>query len=176
MRETPLSDFPKIECPFIRKVFPIDPEDFKKQGRRLQLRRPEVQLVVDEVNPGFEWVFDDPETIATEKLDGTNIKLKTEHGRLVALQNRLNVIDPLQIIKGKTFLIEGIFMAIQKDYVKPDGVQAGEVIGPKLQGTPINWKRISGIPLNGSANISPIHPGINTNGPSTISLPGSKII
>jgi hypothetical protein len=38
-------------------------------------------------------VFEDSETIAVEKLNGTNIKLKTEKGRLVALQNRKNVED-----------------------------------------------------------------------------------
>lgn len=131
-----LSDFPKIECPFIRKTFPINKEDFKQFGRQLKLRAPEVYLVTPEINPGYEWVFDDPDTIATEKLDGTNVKLKTEDGRLIALQNRKNVIDPLQIIKGNTFIIEGIFTAIQKGYVEDNQEQAGEVIGPKLQGNP----------------------------------------
>jgi hypothetical protein len=114
-----LSDFPKVECPFIRV-----------------LNSKDQYLVIDKVNPGFEWVFDDPDTFAVEKLDGTNVKLKTEHGRLVALQNRMNVIDPLQIIKGKAFIIEGIFLSIQKGYVLTEGEQAGEVIGPKLQGNP----------------------------------------
>jgi hypothetical protein len=131
-----LSDFPKVHCPFIRQLFNIEHDGFKKNGSALQLRGPEVYLVVDRINPGFEWVFDDPETIAVEKLDGTNVKLRTEDGRLVAVQNRLNVIDPLQVIRGKTFIIEGIFKAIEKDYVKANGDQAGEVIGPKLQGNP----------------------------------------
>ena len=76
------------------------------------------------------------EVIVTEKIDGTNVKLKTENGRLVALQNRLNVIDPLQVIKGKTFILEGVFQAIGKGYVQKDGEQAGELIGTKLQGNP----------------------------------------
>lgn len=131
-----LTDFPKIRCPFIRQTFKIDPEHFKKLRGQLGLREPEVYLVVDRVNPGYEWVFDDPETIAVEKLNGTNIKIKTENGRLVALQNRLNVIDPLQIIGGKTHIIEGIFRAIGSGYLKPDEEQVGELIGPKLQGNP----------------------------------------
>lgn len=138
MSETPLTDFPKIQCPFIRQTFDVDREDWKKHGRRMQLRDPKAYLVVDRVNPGYEWVFEDEDTFAVEKLDGTNVKLKTENGRLVALQNRLNVIDPLQILKGKTFIIEGVFMAIGKGYVKDDEEQAGEVIGPKLQGNPYN--------------------------------------
>ena len=131
-----LSDFPKMQCPLIRQTFKVDKEQWRKHGSRLQLRSPEAYLVVDRVNPGFEWVFEDEETVAVEKLDGTNVKLLTEDGRLIALQNRLNVIDPLQIIKGKTFIIEGIFRAIAKGYVALDGEQAGEVIGPKLQGNP----------------------------------------
>ncbi len=131
-----LSDFPKIQCPFIRQDFKVNKEQWKKYGSRLQLREPKAYLAIDKVNPGYEWVFEDEDTFAVEKLDGTNVKLLTENGRLVALQNRLNVIDPLQIIKGKTFIIEGIFRAIAKGYVKADGEQAGEVIGPKLQGNP----------------------------------------
>ena len=131
-----LSDFPKIYCPFVRKTFKVNEEDWKKVGRQYQLRLPEVYLVLNKVNPDYEWVFKDKDTIAVEKLDGTNIKLKTENGRLVALQNRKNVIDPLQIISGKTHIIEGVFRAIGKDYVLPDGEQAGELIGPKLQGNP----------------------------------------
>lgn len=131
-----LSDFPKLLCPFIRQTFPIDPKQHKMHGYKHGLRNPEVYLAVERVNPGYEWVFDDPDTFAVEKLNGTNIKLKTEHGRLVVLQNRKNVLDPLQIIGGKNFIIEGIFRSIGKGYVLPDGEQAGECIGPKLQGNP----------------------------------------
>lgn len=137
MTET-LSDFPKLQCPFIRQTFKVDRDEWETHGRRLKLREPKAYLVVDRINPGYEWVFEDEETFAVEKLDGTNVKIKTENGRLVALQNRLNVIDPLQILKGKTFIIEGVFMAIGKGYVKDNEEQAGEVIGPKLQGNPYN--------------------------------------
>jgi hypothetical protein len=134
----PLSNFPKIECPFIRKTFEINKDDYRKYGRELQLRKPEVYLVINKINPGYEWVFEDKDVIASEKLNGTNVKLKTEDGRLASLMNRKNIIDPLQIMKGKTFIIEGIFRAIQKGYIESDGIQAGEVIGPKVQGNPYN--------------------------------------
>ncbi len=132
----PLSDFPKLHCPFIRQTFKIDPGDWEKEGRPLGLRAPEVYLVVNRISPGYEWVLDDPETIAVEKLNGSNVKIKTEKGRLVAVQNRLNLIDPLQVMKGKTFIMEGIFRSLGKGYVKEDGEQAGELIGPKVQGNP----------------------------------------
>lgn len=134
--EPTLSDFPKLHCPFIRQTFPVDKEAWKQNGSAFGLRSPEVYLVVNRVNPGYEWVFEDKDTFAVEKLNGSNVKIKTEGGRLVAVQNRLNVIDPLQIMKGKTFIIEGIFMSIQKGYVLEAGEQAGELIGPKVQANP----------------------------------------
>lgn len=131
-----LTDFPKLQCPFIRQTFKVNKDHFRQFGRGFQLREPEVYLVIDKINPDYEWVFEEPETFAVEKLNGTNIKLKTENGRLVALQNRKNVIDPLQIIKGKTFIIEGIFRSVAKGYVKENGEQAGELIGPSVNGNP----------------------------------------
>ena len=131
-----LSDFPKVQCPFVRKTFKVNKSDYKQHGRALQLRNSEVYLVTNEINPGFEWVFDDKDTIAVEKLDGTNVKLQTENGRLIALQNRKNIIDPLQIMKGKAFIVEGVLMSVQKGFVENSAIQAGEVIGPKLQSNP----------------------------------------
>ncbi|MBF0362212.1 MAG: hypothetical protein HQK49_14445 [Oligoflexia bacterium] len=131
-----MSDFPKIHCPLIRQTFKINQDDWKKVGKKMQLRDPEVYLVVNKINPGFEWVFEDADTFAVEKLDGTNVKIKVENGRLIAVQNRKNVIDPLQILKGKTFLMEGIFKAIDKEYVKDNCEQVGEILGPKLQANP----------------------------------------
>ncbi len=57
-----LSDFPKLHCPFIRQTFPVDRKAWKQHGPSLKLREPEAYLVVDRVNPGYEWVFDDPDT------------------------------------------------------------------------------------------------------------------
>ena len=131
-----LSDFPKVYCPLIRQTFKVDKEQWKQHGRALQLKSPEVYLVVNKISPGFEWVFTDPDTIAVEKLDGSNIKILMEKGRLIAIQNRLNVIDPLQLVKGKTFIMEGIHQSAAKELIKPEGEFAGELIGPKLQGNP----------------------------------------
>ena len=47
-----LSDFPKIECPLIRKTFKVNENDFKKHGNRLLLRTPEVYLVTNEIEGG----------------------------------------------------------------------------------------------------------------------------
>jgi hypothetical protein len=131
-----MTDFPKLGCPFVRKTFKVNEETWRRNGRRLQLREPIVYLVVDRVNPGYEWVLDDEDTFAVEKLNGSNVKIKTENGCLVAVQNRKNIIDPLDFFSGKTHIMEGIFTAVGKGVVKRDGEQFGELIGPKLQGNP----------------------------------------
>ena len=143
-----LADFPKLYCPYIRQIFKVHPDHWKKGGGRLGLKAPEAYLAVDRVNPGYEWVFEDPDTFAVEKLNGTNVKLLTRGGRLLTLQNRKNVIDPLQIVKGKTFIIEGVLHAAAKDWIKADGEQAGEVIGPKLQANPYKLDRHEWYPFD----------------------------
>lgn len=130
-----LSNYPKLYCPFERQIFKVNKDDYKKIGNKLGLRSPEVKLVVDKIKPGYEWVFEDKETIAVEKLDGTNVKIFVENERLLKVQNRLNIIDPLQIIKGKQFIMNGIFNSVGKGYVG-EGEQVGELIGPKVQGNP----------------------------------------
>jgi hypothetical protein len=68
-----MTDFQKLHCPFIRKDFKVNEDDWKKYGHELQLRQPKAYLVVNEINPGYEWIFEDSETIAVEKLDGSNV-------------------------------------------------------------------------------------------------------
>ena len=45
-----LTDFPKLHCPFIRKDFEVNEDDWEKYGRELQLRRPSVYLVINKIN------------------------------------------------------------------------------------------------------------------------------
>jgi hypothetical protein len=95
-----------------------------------------VYLAVDRINPGYEWVFEDEDTIAVEKLNGTNVKILARGNKIVQVQNRKNVIDPL-VMKGMgPSVMEGICRASQLGFVMPDGEQAGELIGTKLQGNP----------------------------------------
>jgi len=141
MTETRFPDFPKLECPYIRKNFTVDSEYFKMYGSKYNMRSPQVYLCVDEVNPGYEWVFEDEDTIAIEKLNGTNIGIEMQNKRLISVQNRQNVVDINQIVGGRWEYMSGIFMAAEKGYIKPEGVQYGELIGPKLQGNPYGLDR-----------------------------------
>ena len=129
-----IADFPKIECPFVRKTFEIDHGDWKKHGSRLGLREPSVYLITPEVTPGYDWVIEHKDTFAVEKLHGSNLGVTTGAGRITHIQNRMNEVDMLQVMGGRSFLVEAIIMAVTKDYVQKDGTQYGEALGPKLNG------------------------------------------
>ena len=133
-----LPNFPKIECPFIRKNFNCDPEDFKKYRSlyNIRNRKPVLYLVINEINPGYEWVLEDSETFCTEKLNGTNIQISVENNHIVHVQNRLNTVDLLELKTGFEQIPSGIFYSVGKGYFKGDGEHAGELVGPKLQGNP----------------------------------------
>jgi len=134
-----LTNFEKIHCPFIRKFFDTNHEQLWAFQKKNNLRTSHdglVYLTINEINPGYEWVFNDPDTIAVEKLDGTNIKVKIEKSRVSIIQNRDN--DPIDILNIKTDnwrFIEGVFSTLFKN-PKPDDEYAGELLGPKVQGNP----------------------------------------
>lgn len=112
-------DMPKLESPFVRKY----------SGKRY--------LVTSEINPGYNWVFDDPETIALEKLDGTNVSLYIEDGTIKQIWNRKNRVMsgglPIASTAGYRYIIEGVMNAAEKGYCNfTDGQYFGEVIGPKF--------------------------------------------
>lgn len=136
MTKEMLADFPKVECPFVRKEYKVNMDDWLKHGKELQLRTPTVYLATNEIAKGFEWVFEDKDTVFVEKLEGSNFCVEITDGVLTRVQNRLNpLINPLKIVKGKGFVIEGICASADKDYLK-EGVQFGEMIGPKFQNNP----------------------------------------
>lgn len=134
-----LPNYPKLETPFVRKEFKINMDDFHEFRNLYPVLRPrqnKVYLVVNEINPGYEWVFEDENTFCTEKLNGTNVQILVACNRIVSVQNRLNSIDILEIARGRELYAEGIFRAVGRGYIKDNGEHAGELIGPKLQGNP----------------------------------------
>ena len=91
-----IKDMPKLESPFVRKV--IDGQ----------------YIVTPEIAEGYEWVFDDENTIATEKLDGTNVSIVIEGGRITRIFNRTSEI--LFFNKGKTHIVMGVLESFQRGY------------------------------------------------------------
>lgn len=105
-------DMPKLESPFIRD--------------------PETHVVTPIINPGYEWVFEDPKTIAVEKIDGTNVSIYIEKGELIAIRNRTNIIN-CDVLENNRFLT-GLRNARKKDWIPvATGQYFGELMGPKIQ-------------------------------------------
>ncbi len=115
--------------------------------------------VVDQVREGCEWVFAGEGT-ATEKIDGTNVRLTIRANQCVRVEKRRN---PTKVQK-KSGIIDGwyvdadeygqedkwIFEAVKNtDFAKwPDGEHSCEALGPKIQGNPLELEQHLVVPFN----------------------------
>jgi hypothetical protein len=117
------SDMPKVESPFIREII---------NG---------AYVCVPKINPDYKWVFED--SIAVEKMDGTNISVEIKDKKIVLIKNRENIVDPW--VKGAKRFTEGIANALEKEIIIPkkmaDGRYFGELMGPILQGNPYRFEQ-----------------------------------
>lgn len=125
-----IKDFPKLESPFVREN--ID-------GK---------YVVIDEINPGYEWVFEDESVMAIEKLHGTNVSIVLERGQVGSIYNRKNEINMWG--KGNKRFVEGILNALERGYLKEmvNGQHFGELIGPQVNGNPYKLDEHLWIPFN----------------------------
>lgn len=126
-----IKDFPKIECPFVRKL--INKNNY---------------LVTPEIAEGYKWVFEDDSVMAIEKLHGTNVSILIQEGTVTAIFNRTERIPFIN--KGKKWIIEAILNAKERGYLEflGDGQHFGEVIGKKVNGNPYKLKEHLWIPFN----------------------------
>lgn len=121
---------PKIESPFIR-----------------ELDKDNHYVVIDKINPGYAWVFEDDTVIPTEKLDGTDVSIIIEKGKITRIFNRTAEIPFFN--KGKIFIIQAILNSYEKGYCNfTDGQYFGEAIGPKVNGNPYKLKEHLWIPFS----------------------------
>ena len=129
---TTLKDMPKLESPFRRKI--------NDKGN---------YVVIDEINPGYEWVFNDPYVMAIEKLDGTNVSIEIKNGEIVAIMNRTAKIPFFS--KTHKFIVEGVLNSFEKGYLNnlSDGQYFGELIGEKIASNPYKIKSHLWLPFNG---------------------------
>jgi hypothetical protein len=124
-----IKDFPKLQSPFVR----ID--NVNKQ-----------HVVIPQLENGYEWIFDKG-TICTEKLDGSDVSVIIERGKLTRIFNRENEIDFFS--KGKDFIVDGIRHAHQNGKCNfTDGQYFGELIGEKLQKNPYQIKGHTWVPFD----------------------------
>lgn len=110
-----MEDMPKLKSPFIREI--INGE----------------YVVTPQIEPGYEWVFEDPNVLAVEKLDGTNVSIQMECGNLIGVRNRTNIIDSSNLARNR--FMEGVRNCYEKKYIPiVSGQHFGELMGPKIQG------------------------------------------
>lgn len=124
-----IQDMPKIECPFERTNIGKD------------------YVVTDKIVEGYEWVFNDPEVMAIEKLHGTNVSIYIQDGVITSVWNRTERIPFFN--KGKKWLIDGLLNSYERGYMEflADGQHFGELIGPKVNGNPYKLKEHLWIPF-----------------------------
>lgn len=112
-----IEDMPKLKSLFIRKEI---------NGRF---------IVTNEIDEDCKWVFEDESVLAVEKLDGTNVSIIIENGKITRIFNRTSEVPFFNT--GKRHLIEAVQNAYERGYCNfTDGQYFGEVIGPKVQGNP----------------------------------------
>ncbi len=103
--------------------------------------------VTPKIRSGTEWVFAG-EGIATEKIDGTNVRLTVVVGRVQRVEKRRNPTREEKAVGAEPGYIDAgrqdpadkhIFRAVDGTDVSswPDGSWPCEAIGPKIQGNPL---------------------------------------
>jgi len=113
-KEIIINDMPKVLSPFVRE---------KINGN---------YVVTPQIAEGMEWVFEDPEVMAVEKLDGTNVSVVVEDGCLLGVTNRTQVIECSNLSSNK-YLV-GIRAAYAKGkFPFYRGQYFGELMGPQVQ-------------------------------------------
>ena len=129
-----IKDMPKLECPFVREMT-------NQEGG--------IYVVIDKINPGYEWVFEDDKVMAIEKLHGTNVSIVIENGVLVSIWNRTERIIPF-VTHSKVHIVERITESFKKGYLDllGDCQYFGELIGEKINGNPYKIKGHLWIPFS----------------------------
>lgn len=115
--------------------------------------------VLNKIREECQWVFDGEGT-ATEKLDGTNVRMTIRAGQCVRLEKRRNPTktQKQQGIKDGWY-VDGdessqedkwIYEAMRQTDVSqwPDGEHSTEALGPKIQGNPLGLEKHVCVPFN----------------------------
>ncbi len=115
--------------------------------------------VTNQVHPDCSWVLDG-EGIATEKLDGTNVRLTIRSGKCVRLEKRKNPNkkQKTQGIKDGWY-VEADELSPEDKWIYecmlntdvsswPDGEHSSEALGPKIQGNPLKLKEHICVPFD----------------------------
>lgn len=120
--------------------------------------------VTAEPHPDCAWVFAG-EGIATEKLDGTNVRLTVRAGTIVRVEKRRNptreqkalgIIEPWYVDTALS-LPEDVWIkkAVEGTDTKswPDGDHSCEALGPSIQGNPLGLDKHVCVPFDLVGNL-----------------------
>jgi hypothetical protein len=115
--------------------------------------------VINQPRKGCEWVFAG-EGRATEKLDGTNIRVTVRSGQRVRVEKRRNpskvqkqqgiidgwYVDADEFAKEDKWLFEAVRGTDVQSW--PDGEHSAEALGPNIQGNPLGLEQHLCVPFN----------------------------
>ena len=115
--------------------------------------------VTDRIRKGCEWVFAG-EGRATEKLDGTNIRITVRAGKVVRVEKRRNpsaaqkqqgvvdgwYVDADEFAKDDKWIIEAVRGTDVQAW--PDGEHPAEALGPNIQGNVLGLEKNLCLPFN----------------------------
>lgn len=124
--------------------------------------------VIDKPREGCEWVFAG-EGVVTEKLDGTNVRLTVEKGKIVHVEKRRNPskaekaqgVEPGYVDASRDDPSDKhIFRATDNTNVsnQPDGLHEAEAVGPKIQGNSLGLDQTACYPFMSMPVILPDMP------------------
>jgi len=122
---TSVMRFPKVQSPFERSE--------NSDGH---------YTVDDEINDGFEWVIENDDVLAVEKLHGTNAAVRvetTEQGLDVEAWTR-HGMEPMQRAdpygsRAHQHIVRAVQNSLTRGYIPEEsGVHYGEVVGPDFHG------------------------------------------
>jgi len=124
-------DFPKLESPFLRETIN------------------DRYILVPKLVSNFKWIFDKTKVLASEKIDGTNVSIIIEKGKIIDIYNRKNKIEILSNKKYYRF-IDGVNYSLYKELFRTNrsGQFFGELIGPAIQKNPYNEDRNIWVPFS----------------------------
>lgn len=112
----------------------ITPVDFPKLLSPFKRDETSNYKVRNEIEDGYEWVFEDDNVVCTEKINGEGISIVIQDGQLISLWNRNNSVPIGMFVTNYALMgIRNAYMKKRIDLSK-DGQVFGELMGPNIQG------------------------------------------
>ncbi len=125
-----INEMAKLESPFVRE---------ETNGK---------YIVTPKIAEGYDWVFNDPKTLAIEKLHGQNVSIYIKEGKITNIWTRSRRVPFFNIDNRQ--VIDALLNSYTKGYMEflPDGQHFGEAIGPGIEGNSYKIDKPIWIPFN----------------------------